>query len=119
MECKVQPESTFTLFLQSEGGEKFATLACVNKTNQREFHVAETTAPVVGDLSVPFRLRMILDASVLEVFANGAAAITARVYRPASGPLRLAVSGNAEIASLDVWPMRAISNNRLTGPFCE
>jgi hypothetical protein len=62
---------------------------------------------------------MILDASVLEIFANASTAITARVYQPTSGLLKLAVSGDAEIASFKLWPMRAISKNRLTSPLCD
>lgn len=64
-------------------------------------------------------LHLFLDGSILEVFANGGTALTARVYQIPLGPLRLKLDGNAEIISIHVWQMQSISNNRLTGSQCN
>jgi beta-fructofuranosidase len=63
------------------------------------------------------KLRIFLDASVIEVFANDRACLTSRIYpsRPDSlgiGPL--AKGGTARLKALDVWEMRPISSGRLT-----
>jgi beta-fructofuranosidase len=63
------------------------------------------------------RLRIFLDGSVAEVFANGRAALTERIYPTRADSLGvglLARRGNAKLVSLDVWEMRAISPDRLT-----
>jgi hypothetical protein len=62
---------------------------------------------------------MFLDGSVLEIFVNGTTALTARVYRKPSGPIRLRFEGHAELKSLDVWQMKPISPDRLTGSLCS
>jgi len=54
------------------------------------------------------RLRVFLDRSVLEVFANGRACLTSRIYptRSDSQCLRLSSKGGrSELLSLDVWRM--------------
>jgi beta-fructofuranosidase len=63
------------------------------------------------------KLRVFLDASVIEIFANDRACLTSRIYpsRPDSLGLGLfARGGKARLNSLDVWEMRPISPNRLT-----
>jgi beta-fructofuranosidase len=65
----------------------------------------------------PLRLHIFLDGSVIEVFANERACLTARVYPdgPRSMGLGLFSSGGtAKLASLEAWEMRPISPNRLT-----
>jgi beta-fructofuranosidase len=65
----------------------------------------------------PLRLHIFLDGSVLEIFANERACLTARVYPegPRSTGLGLFSSGGkAKLASLEAWEMRPISPNRLT-----
>jgi beta-fructofuranosidase len=53
-------------------------------------------------------LRVILDRSAVEIFANGIA-LTARVYPTLGGDhLSLAAEGTAEILSLDAWTMAGI-----------
>ncbi|MGH2562481.1 MAG: GH32 C-terminal domain-containing protein, partial [Thermomicrobiales bacterium] len=59
----------------------------------------------------PLRLHVFLDGSVIEVFANGRASITDRIYpsRPDSlGVGLLARAGRATLTSLDVWEMDSI-----------
>jgi beta-fructofuranosidase len=63
------------------------------------------------------KLRVFLDASVIEIFANDRACLTSRIYpsRPDSLGLGAIVrSGEARLKALDVWEMRPISANRLT-----
>ncbi len=59
----------------------------------------------------PLELHILLDRSVLEVFANGRACITARIYpsREDSLGVRLfARGGSASLETMDVWPMKSI-----------
>jgi beta-fructofuranosidase len=62
------------------------------------------------------KLRIFLDASVIEIFANDRACLTSRIYpsRPDSlGIGTLAKGGGARLKALDVWEMRPISPDRL------
>ena len=63
-------------------------------------------------------LRMFLDGSVLEVFANGRTALTKRLYQVPSGALRLKLEDSAELVHSDAWQMKPISKDRLTGSLC-
>ena len=60
-------------------------------------------------------LRVFVDGSVMEVFANDRVAITVRVYKVPSAPLLVDVLDLDGVKSLEVWGMRAISSDRLTG----
>ena len=114
VEFQLNPEQTFSVRLRPESGEDFAVIACVDKAGGRELHVNNLVAPLAGEPGSPVRLRMFLDASVLEVFANGTTVMTARIYRAPSGPLRLSFHGEAEVDSVNVWQIQPISNDRLT-----
>ncbi len=59
----------------------------------------------------PLELRVFVDRSVVEVFANGRAAVTERAYpsRPDSVGVRIAAAGDgAAMTRLNVWRMRNI-----------
>ena len=59
----------------------------------------------------PLRLRVFLDRSVLEVFANGRACLTSRIYPTRSDSLGVAIAataGRARLRSLDAWTMPSI-----------
>jgi beta-fructofuranosidase len=74
-------------------------------------------APLKLNPGEPLRLTAFLDASVLEVFANGRACLTARVYPTRNDSLGVGLfarGGRARLLSLDAFEMRAISPNRLT-----
>lgn len=63
------------------------------------------------------KLRMYIDASVLETFANGRASISDRVYP--TNPTTLGVGlfakgGTARLRSMTVWQLTPISPNRMT-----
>ena len=63
------------------------------------------------------RLRIYIDASVIEIFANGTVSLTDRVYpaSPASLGIGLfAKGGTARVRSLTLWELAPISNDRLT-----
>lgn len=68
-------------------------------------------APLALAPGEPLSLRILLDRSVLEVFANGRACLAARIYptRPDSvGVGWLARDGRVQLKSLDIWEMNAI-----------
>lgn len=56
------------------------------------------------------RLRVFVDCSVIEVYANDAACITSRAYpsRSDSAGVRVFARGGARINSIDAWRLRAI-----------
>jgi beta-fructofuranosidase len=108
----------FKLRLYSEAGD-FVTISYSRQSGSRELRVNTIAAPLPGPPGSPVRLHMFLDGSVLEVFANETVALTARVYRIPSGPLRLKLEGDVTLASLHTWQMKPISKDRLTGSFCS
>lgn len=70
----------------------------------------ETAAVLIPD-DEPFRLRVFIDRSVVEVFINGRQCVAARVYpeRPDSVGVSLRSQGReALLKSLDAWPMKSI-----------
>jgi sucrose-6-phosphate hydrolase SacC (GH32 family) len=71
-------------------------------------YVKEQVVPFELRPGEPLRLRIFLDRSVLEVFANGRQCITQRIYpsRPDSlGVALFARGGSAKVKSLDAWDM--------------
>ena len=65
----------------------------------------------------PLRLRVYLDASVIETFANGKASISDRVYPSSAAALGVglfAKGGTARVRSMTIWELSPISNDRLT-----
>jgi beta-fructofuranosidase len=63
------------------------------------------------------KLRIFLDASVIEVFANDSACLTSRVYPSRADSLgigTIAKGGSARLKAIDVWEMHPISADRLT-----
>jgi beta-fructofuranosidase len=65
----------------------------------------------------PLRLRVFVDASVIESFANGRASISDRVYPTNPATLGIGVfakGGTAHLRSMTVWQLAPISSDRLT-----
>jgi beta-fructofuranosidase len=119
LELHLQPKADeFTLRLQSDL-EDFAVISCSSQSGSRELRVNKVAVPLAGATGSRVHLHMFLDGSVLEVFANETASLTARIYQIPSGPLRLKIEGDVELTSLDVWQMTPISNDRLTGSLCS
>lgn len=108
----------FEIRLQSESGEPFVTISCVSKSGELELRVDDVSAPLSGASGSPVQLRIFLDGSVLELFANRTTSLTKRIYKIPAGPLVLKV-GDGELTSLDAWQITPISNDRLTGSLCS
>ena len=120
LRLEAQPKigQSFILHLQSEDGESFATIACTGSADGRKLTVNELTAPLAGSADSPLHLQLFLDGSVLEVFVNGTTTLTARIYHVPKWPLVVRLEGDAVVDTLDVWQMRPISKDRLTGSLC-
>src|SRR5581483_8656174 len=73
-------------------------------------------APLHLGAAERLELRILLDASVMEVFANGKTCITARVYasRPDSLGVQFLSGGKAKLVRAEAWRMQPISRDRLT-----
>lgn len=74
--------------------------------------VAVQSAPFALDPGEPLRLRLFLDRSMLEVFANGRCCLTQRIYpvRPDStGIACVAGGGPARVRGVDAWRMAAVN----------
>lgn len=106
-------QSTQMLFCNTTNSSKDPETA----TSSRIFANREATQGVLKLGSESLRLRVFVDASVLETFANGRASISDRVYpsNPASLGIGLfAKGGAAGLRSMTVWELSPISSNRLT-----
>jgi beta-fructofuranosidase len=65
----------------------------------------------------PLRLRVYIDASVVEIFANGRASISDRVYPTNAATVGIGLfsnGGTAHLRSMTVWHLAPISSDRLT-----
>jgi beta-fructofuranosidase len=60
-------------------------------------------------------LRLFVDGSVVETFIGDTDALTSRVYalKPGQTELEIETSGSGGVGST-LWPLKAISNDRLT-----
>jgi beta-fructofuranosidase len=110
------PEASrpFIAELRSERDELFATVAYRSQDTGRELTVNKTSAALVVAAGQSVRLRLLVDGSVLELFANDTAVITERVYVAPQTPLKILLQPGARVISVDLWPMKAISPDRLT-----
>lgn len=121
-ELKLEIDSrggNFTIHLQSDDGRAFATISGTNPSGTRELRVNSVTAPLRGPAGSPLRLHLLLDGSVMEVFANQTTALTARIYHVPSSPLRVTLEGDARVVFLQAWQINPISRDRLTGSLCS
>jgi beta-fructofuranosidase len=73
-------------------------------------------APLELGRGETLQLRVLLDGSVMEVFANDRTCVSARIYpsRPDSLGAEFLSGGQARLARVDAWRMQPISPNRLT-----
>ena len=68
-------------------------------------------APLTLEPGEPLRLRIFLDRSVLEIFANERVSITTRIYQARTDSLGVALvaeGADARLEALDAWQMRSI-----------
>ena len=76
-----------------------------------------TAAGVTAKLELPeksLKLRIFIDRSVMEIYANGRACLTKVIY-PGERDLGLglfASGGSAKLKSLSVWPLKGIAIDR-------
>ena len=73
--------------------------------------VAAQEAPFALAVGETLTLRVFLDRSVLEVFANGRQCITQRIYPSRSDSTGIALfsrGGSANVELLEAWPMAPI-----------
>jgi beta-fructofuranosidase len=69
------------------------------------------SAPLALEESEPLRLRILVDQSILEVFANDTVSITTRIYPTQSDSVGVALLANdqsARLLQLDAWQMSSI-----------
>lgn len=119
LELEILPKSDpSTIRLQSYDGLVFATITYSVDAGKRQLRVNDIAAPLPGLPGSPVRLHMFLDGSVLELFSE-TTALTARIYKNLSPRLQLALEGDVEITSLNIWQMTPISTDRLTGSLCS
>jgi beta-fructofuranosidase len=65
----------------------------------------------------PFKVRIFVDASVLEIFLDGRACLTSRVYptlKDSQGLSLFAAKGKARLRRMEVWQLKPISPDRMT-----
>ena len=115
----LNPGHPFSLTLRSDNGEEFATVRLTNASGKRQLQMNDLKAPLAGRPDAPVRLRIYLDGSVMEAFADGTTVITARIYRAPSGPLRLEFENPSGLADVRVWQLHPISKDRMTGSLCD
>jgi beta-fructofuranosidase len=111
-------DDEFSITLQSDAGD-FAAISCTRRDGRRELRVNEHVAPVPGNVGSPISFHIFCDGSVLEIFANRTVSLTTRIYKIPSGPLRLTRAGNFSVNFLNVWQLKPISKDRLTGSLCS
>lgn len=71
----------------------------------------EETAPLVLPGGDPLRLRVFVDRTIVEVFANGRLCLTRRMYPTRADSLGVSVfaeGGSAQLVSLEAWRMAGI-----------
>jgi beta-fructofuranosidase len=107
--------SAFTMKLM-DGAIEFLTLSYDPARAGKELQVDSSSAalPASGDQEITIRL--FLDGSVVEIFANEVCCLTSRVYQIPAKALSIEISEAALAAtrSMRVWQMKLISSDRLT-----
>ncbi|MGA2742277.1 MAG: glycoside hydrolase family 32 protein [Bryobacteraceae bacterium] len=100
--------------------DRDARLVCVDRSQSSTDKSADRdmqSGPFLLGRGETLRLRIFLDGSVVEIFANDRFCLTARVY-PAgprsTGVALYASGGSARMVSFEAWEMRPISPDRLT-----
>jgi beta-fructofuranosidase len=108
----------FALELRDQGGAWWsASIATKNSTATLTVNGSAFELPAARREEREYRL--FLDGSVAELIVDHRHAMTTRIYhtldgRKPDGPLRVKVSDETQLESLQAWPLRAISSDRLT-----
>jgi len=109
------PDSAFLFQLQSRQDDPFLEIAYNPADTGRELRLNGSRFALASTTQAPIVLRPFVDGSVVELFGDNTSAITERVYRAPQTPLRVVVPRTKSLLSLDLWQMRPISTDRLTG----
>jgi len=112
IDCRLKEKSDFLLRLENDGDKNFLDLKLAATPSGHELRVHPQAIPLTHNGAGDVQLRIFIDGSVAEIFANSTVAITKRIYDGTKGPLRVRADG--QFSSLDIWQMRAISPDRLT-----
>ncbi len=109
--------------LRSPGGKERTTVSYQPAVSSVEIDTSRSTehpealarTPEIGPLSLAdgevLDLRVFVDRSVVEVFANGRQSLTTRVYPERTDSVGVSVQarrGTAHLESMDAWDMRSI-----------
>lgn len=105
-------EDAVVQLLDSGGGAPWFEVAATSVGGDRVLRAGEQSVSMPGSDVVD--IRIFVDASVVEVFANGGLCLTARIYTPVQGALRVQTGGEAAVKVLEAWPLKPISRDRLT-----
>lgn len=100
----------------SDGHKTVVSLTYDPTKAGQELQVGTQFASLPATDATEHEIHLYLDASVVECIANGLVAVTARVYQAPKGKLRPVVPAAKleALNSLIIWPLRAISADRLT-----
>jgi len=100
----------------SDGHKTVVSLTYDPTKGGQELQVGTQFARLPATDVTELEIHLYLDASVVECIVNDLVAVTARVYQAPKGKLRPVVpAANLEaLNSLIIWPLRAISADRLT-----
>ena len=102
-------------FRRSRPADRFESLLTLDSSYSSTLPCALSRAPETAPLRLdpdePLQLRVFIDRSVVEVFANGKQCVAVRVYpgRGDSTGVSLRAQGSAaKLRSLDAWQMRSV-----------
>jgi beta-fructofuranosidase len=100
----------------SDGHKTVVSLAYDPAKAGRELQVGTQFASLPATDVTEHEIHLYVDASVVECIANDLVAVTTRVYQAPKGKLRpvVPVAKLEALNSLVIWPLRAISTDRLT-----
>jgi sucrose-6-phosphate hydrolase SacC (GH32 family) len=100
----------------SDGTEEILAVAFDPNRSGQELQIGDIAIHVTESGLARHHLRIFLDGSVAECFLDDQSACTYRTYRAPKAKLRIQIP-QAELGaveSLQVWPLRPISPDRLT-----
>lgn len=101
----------------SDGAQGIFMIAFEPSRTGKELQVGDITINCTPVGTTTHRLRIFLDGSVVECFLDDQLACTYRTYRAPKAKLHIQIPQNelALVESLQVWSLRSISPDRLTG----
>ena len=103
--------SLFQRYPERPGNASLQIDVSAASTRSDVFARTPETGPLVLEDGETLRLRVFVDRSIVEVFANGRQCLTLRAYperEDSSGVSMFARGGSAKLVSLDAWQMRSV-----------